>query len=1229
MNIRSLIVVFAVLLILGSAIIKLFFMSEDYSLEANVLDIKRKLERELTITEIQMQAVVDEIQQNPRVEFGDLNLPAKYPFYVYKRSRLFYWSDYRFVPDYTSISSNDSIRFVSLDHGKYIVRKWDVVTEADPFEIYAFITLSQDPGITNKYLSPSLNEDVFEFTDIAIGPLPQLGEEVHLNGKYLFTVRSDIQNTVYNKGLQYTAVASFLVGLTILLVLLAIWVNVLANTSRIELGFVVLGLSLIVIRGAMILLEFPNEYTNWLLFDSRLFASSDINASIGDLFLNTLLILALAWYLFRNYHRSSISTKLLSMSTPARLIFSVALVVAGFLALLYHYSIFKTIYSSAQWSVDITTNLQFPVTKIIFYLIFLINSVIFFLFYHVAFRIVTKLHDRSVYNLILSYSLGGLVFILISYLSGFPFVFVIIVNLAYFFILYFLKLPRFLIQLRYLAFLYLFISALVSATVGAYSIYVFEQQNKFNNKARFASQFLVENDNLAELLLSEAARSIKDDPLITSRIYSPFLSKATVAKKIRRVYLGSYFDKYDVQIYLYNAGGIPFQAESTIGTFDQIKGRFALDQYATDFSNLYFVNRIGADVTKRYLYFLDIERYDNTVGYIILDLSLKKVIPSSVYPELLVDSRYFRPYRDIEYSYAVFSGSEITYNSGSFNYYTDFDKDILENETLLETGIYSRGFQHLGVVDQDNRIIVISSPQYPIIDIISNFSFLFLILVVIILALIGVYSIYNGFSRINLKYATRIQLYLNFAFVLPLFVVSITTLSLINSSFKRELNNDYYDKAENLSKNIISDLDDYNKLNIDGEELSNNLAAIAQNANTDVNLFNIRGKLIATSQPAIYEKGILSEYINPQVFVNIKDNGNSRIILKESVGSLRYNSTYVGVKSFDHGLLIGILSIPFFDSEYILERQQIEVLSNIMNIFTFIFLIFLIISYLASKRLTLPLQVITHKIRKTSLSEYNEPLVWKSDDEIGMMVGEYNRMLVNLEKSKKALAQSEKETAWREMAQQVAHEIKNPLTPMKLTLQHLERSLKGSNGDYHSVEKPINTLLYQIETLSDIATSFSAFAKMPIPANERFELTTLVKNTFELHSNQDNASVTLQNYKRPIYVMGDEQLMGRILSNIIINSLQSAQAGQSALVAIKIKVTDSERVLISVSDNGQGIPDEIRDKVFVPNFSTKKSGSGIGLAIAKHGVEHAGGRIWFENGTKKGTTFFIELPIAD
>jgi len=431
-------------------------------------------------------------------------------------------------------------------------------------------------------------------------------------------------------------------------------------------------------------------------------------------------------------------------------------------------------------------------------------------------------------------------------------------------------------------------------------------------------------------------------------------------------------------------------------------------------------------------------------------------------------------------------------------------------------------------------------------------------------------------------------------------------------------------------------LDSYQQGEIERENLSNALTQAAKYTESDINLYDTDGKLIVSSQPQIYENNLLSRHINPRALANIQEQDNQSLVLDESVGSLHYKSSYVGVRSFNTGNLLGILSIPFFESQNQLEQQIIKVLTNVINIFTLTFIIFLFISYVASSLLTFPLKYITQKLKRTSLSDYNEPLSWDSNDEIGLMISEYNRMLVKLESSKEALSRSEKESAWREMAKQVAHEIKNPLTPMKLSLQHLKRVLEnaahvvggnGDNGDKEATTKPIDNLLDQVDTLNEIATSFSSFAQMPLPKSEYFDLAPVVKRTVELFQDEKK-SIRLHVEPGVFGVESDSHLMSRILSNLIINAKQSIPQGREPVLQVTLQKGVKGFLILKVTDNGTGIAREIQEKVFLPNFSTKYAGSGIGLAIAKRGIEHSGGRITFETKEQLGTTFYIELPLV-
>jgi len=469
---------------------------------------------------------------------------------------------------------------------------------------------------------------------------------------------------------------------------------------------------------------------------------------------------------------------------------------------------------------------------------------------------------------------------------------------------------------------------------------------------------------------------------------------------------------------------------------------------------------------------------------------------------------------------------------------------------------------------------------------------------------------------------------LNFAFFLPLIIVSLVVLQLVNKTVEENIEFQYLSVTKSAGDNISSELQLFLEgRNENNEALESRINEISQYAQADINLYNTNGRLIATNQRLIFENELLAPFINPAAMEYLVESGNVQQLNEETVGDLSFKATYYGIRSNQDNRLIGVLSMPFFDSEEQLLNEQREILSNILNAFTFIFVIFIVLSFLASRILTYPFKYLTERIKRTTLSNLNEPLHWNADDEIGLMVGEYNKMLLNLEKNKKALAMSEKESAWREMAQQVAHEIKNPLTPMKLKLQHLKRVLAAAPEVQTEINKPIDSLLNQVDTLSDIATSFSSFAKMPIPKSERLNVVEVLKKTIRLF-NESPLTLKPNIPREAIWVMGDEQLLGRIFNNLILNAQQATPESREGVLEIEV-IRTHNKVRLTFADNGVGIANDLKDKVFIPKFSTKETGSGIGLAIAKRGVEHAGGSIWFESTVDEGTTFFLEFPLTD
>ncbi|MDF9796926.1 two-component system nitrogen regulation sensor histidine kinase NtrY [Catalinimonas alkaloidigena] len=1235
----------ALLLLLFALVLRLFFIGGFRSESQYHRDISNNVESALNEVESESEDIRDEIVNMDSLMFSNFDESRAYPYYVFQDGRLLYWSDYRQVPNYKDLRGYYTYQYRNLEGGSFVIRRDTVTHKNDKLEYFILLPIYYENKINNKYISSGYNTNIFPQGAVAVSPKINNKENlISYEGEPIFSVELNKPARGYREhktAKSFQTLLSVLIIFSIILVLFNVFRSVHYNITKkhYDIAITLVMLSLLGLRFMMLYFEFPYSIMPLRLFDGRFYASSGLNPSLGDLLLNSLSLLLILFYLFLYYRRLILYQQLFLLKPKLISGIVVFLIVAGVYALHIHYYTIKSIYFNSQWTLDITESLDFSSLKIISLAIFVINTVSFFLFAHIIFRTFISLIPRSFLEMkwlvIIAGTLLGTSYLVWSA----PTLPIILVSIFYLSLLYTFQFPRYLTRLSYITFLYLFSCALISGITGALAAYDINQVDTLDNKQKFANQLLVDNDVLGEYLLDEVAEKIKEDRFIKNRIYNTLASKEAIRQKINRIYLSNYFDRYDIDIYLFNSRGIPLENADTSNYKQFVKITDDI-RFETEYDNIFFINeasdqRISQGAPKRYINLIELEDFNTTIGYIVIDLSLKRFIPNRVYPELLIDRRYLQSYPSNDYDYAIFNGEgELTYSNGDDVPFLNLNgynfKQNVDNDKTIKRG----GFDYLIVKGKVNEYIVIVSETYAFINLVSNFSFLFLLLVFTILIVLGGYSVYFLLKNENLNFATKIQLYLNAAFFMPLLALSITTLSVISKSYSEEVDSEYLKKAEQIGRNIIDILDNYFQGELSDDVLANTLSQMSKYAETDANIFDIEGKLIATSQPLIYEDSLLSSYINPRAIANIKESENNKLVLEESVGSLSYKSSYIGLKSENTGELMGMLSLPFFESRSQLEEQVIQVLTNIMNIFTMVFIVFLIISYLASILLTYPLKYITQKIKRTSLADYNEPLSWDANDEIGLMIGEYNKMLVKLEASKAALARSEKESAWREMAKQVAHEIKNPLTPMKLSLQHLKRKLqvdfkKGMDAtEVVEMGKPFDNLLHQIDTLSDIASSFSDFAKMPTPKSEYFDFAALVNKITGLYTEEEGNYISLCVQEGNYAIVSDQQLMGRILSNLIINARQSIPKDRTPKIDIHLQQVGRDKLILKVSDNGTGIAKEIQHKVFLPNFSTKYAGSGIGLAITKRGIEHAGGRIAFDTQEGKGTTFFIELPLA-
>ena len=395
---------------------------------------------------------------------------------------------------------------------------------------------------------------------------------------------------------------------------------------------------------------------------------------------------------------------------------------------------------------------------------------------------------------------------------------------------------------------------------------------------------------------------------------------------------------------------------------------------------------------------------------------------------------------------------------------------------------------------------------------------------------------------------------------------------------------------------------------------------------SDINLYDPEGNILATSRPEVLTRGLTSRKMDYHAFRELVVNNKAEFVQEESIGDLNFLSAYVPFTNHDNQLL-AYLNLPYFTRHNSLKTEISNLVVAIINFSMVMILISLILAVVISNQITTPLRLIQQKIGELKLGRKSEPIYYQGKDEIGSLVNEYNRMIDELARNVEALAKSERESAWREMARQIAHEIKNPLTPMKLSIQQLQKSWEDNTPDWDVQLKKISqTLIEQIDNLSSIASAFSNFAEMPQARNLAVDMIALINNMVMLFSNDENLKFNVDfNNHANVNVFADDKQLGRVFTNLIKNAIQSVPPERNPEINIELTIKE-EHVLISFEDNGEGVPENMGEKLFEPNFTTKSSGMGLGLAIARKIINDTGGTISYETNIGKGTKFIIKLP---
>ena len=732
-----------------------------------------------------------------------------------------------------------------------------------------------------------------------------------------------------------------------------------------------------------------------------------------------------------------------------------------------------------------------------------------------------------------------------------------------------------------------------------------------------------ERDPGAEIFLSELDSKLRKDTLIKYHLLSPY-------KSLESYFLNNYFTgfwrNYNMQITVCLPEDKVLITDENkdypcFGFFNNLKKTMGM---IVTGSNFYFMDRLNGRIS--YLGQLDLVNSINLPVHVFIELNSKVIPEGKGYPELLLDEHASRVSLDGGFSYAKYFEGKLVDRGGAYQYSINLPVDIVPNEEYTHYSI--NGYRHCAYNRNGNSFVICSYPEMGFFERINTFPNLFL-LFYLIGTIVLIFNENNFRIRSNnLDLREKIQLTLILSLLSILTIIGIGLMFYNSNKLLKSFQDNLSEKLNSVSAELSNRIGMESELNAPMREfLNDQLIVLSDIIRTDINIYDIDGRLFATSRSEIYDRGLLSRRINPFAFKEISYDRKSLFLHDESLGEMNFLSAYSPFYN-QNNQLIGYLNLPYFTRQDDFKKQVSTFIVTFSNLFIFLIMFSLIVAMIISHNLTAPLLQIENNLKRIQLGKANAKIEYSGEDEIGRLVKEYNKKVDELAESAELLARSERESAWKEMARQVAHEINNPLTPMKLSIQYLQK-IKEKNSEHFDeyFNRVSRTLVEQFDALSLIASSFSDFALMPRVHDEIVDLVQKIKEVVILFENTNNVLVSFSSLNESsITVLADKDQLSRALINLIKNGIQAIPRNRKGILKVE-SYRDLEYAYISVNDNGSGISPELHDKLFEPSFTTKSSGMGLGLAITKKIIENFKGEIWFQSNQEEGTTFFIKLPL--
>lgn len=1127
---------------------------------------------------------------------------------VYRGKSLVFWSSSLIAFPADDNNFNKSEGLIHFPTGWY----YHFSRAAGVNTIRGFLLIKREFPYHNRYIRSTFDDEFKLSEDYRVQPAPQ-SDAINIekpNGVHLFSL------TLSNIGIRQVNHSDFSAFLCFALIILILaQLNVWLRCNKRLQPFLKLFISVTFCAFIFLIinvLRFPASLYQTNLFSPHDFSYSSSLSSLGEFILLSILMFHIAQAYFSlnildNTKRKSYLLRIFSFLFPAFFFaFSVLLL--------------KVMILNSRISLDFFSDLKFSTTNLLAILSISLQVIGFII---IVYRLRCNYYKdfggfQFIAALLVSGATGGLLLsLLFMKIDWAPFIF-------YAFVIVIISRVE---VAKIKANKYTFLLVLAAASAVYINSYAQDLISGKKNKVLdlWAVKLSSERDSGAEIFLSELDSKLQKDTIVLSHLSPPYKS---LELYFQNNYFTGFWRNYNLQITVCSPDDSVFSTDENlkypcIEFFDNLRKTKGM---LVSGSNFYFMDRVNGRIS--YLGQLDFVNLVNVPVKVFIELNSKVIPEGKGYPELLLDEHASRESRDGDFCYAKYFDGELVDRGGDYQYSMKLPANIAGNDEYIRFS--KNGYRHCAYCRNPNSYVIASYPEIEFYERISTFPYLFLLFYLMGFVILIFNEKKFNFHSKKLDFRQKIQLTL---IVSLLGIITIIGLGLIlynSNKLLQTLQDNLNEKLKSVSSELSMRIDQETELNAPIRDFINDqLIVLSDIIRADINLYDLNGRLFATSRTEIYDRGLLSRRIDPEAFKALSVEHKTLFLHDENLGEMNFFSAYSPVYN-QHNRLIGYLNLPYFTWQEDFKKQVYDFIGAFSNLYILLIMISLMVAVFISHKLTAPLLQIEKYLKGIQLGKTNAKIEYSGEDEIGRLANEYNKKVDELAISVELLARSERESAWQEMARQVAHEINNPLTPMKLSIQYLQR-IKEQNSenfdDYFS--RVSRTLVEQIDALSLIASSFSDFAKMPTINDELIDLDEKLSEVVLLFENMNMVSVSFINpVEETVSVIADKDQLGRAVINLIKNGIQAIPKDRNGVVTVELS-RDKEWAYISVKDNGVGIPAELHDKLFEPNFTTKSSGMGLGLAIAKRIIENFKGELSYQSIRDVETIFTIKLPLSN